>query len=91
MFVKQTCLGMKLRVAYSIQSIFRENMYICRTTIEFCKQVISLSVCMYFCMHCTACFQKCNLISAYVMRYETDMIITCIVGLGDVCGFFWTD
>ena len=38
-------------------------------------------------LHCTACFQKCNLISAYVMRYETDMIITCIVGLGDVCFF----
>ena len=35
-------------------------------------------------LHCTACFQKCNLISAYVMRYETDMIITCIVGFGDV-------
>ena len=43
---------------------------------------------MYFCMLKTACFQKCNLISAYVMRYETDMIITCIVGLGDVWGFF---
>merc|ERR1711997_1282945 len=46
---------------------------------------VSLSVCMYFYLHCTACFQKCNLISAYVMRYETDMIITCIVRLGDVC------
>ena len=43
---------------------------------------------MYFYMHWTACFQKCNLISAYVMRYEIDMIITCIVGLGDVCVFF---
>ena len=48
---------------------------------------VSLSVCMYFYMHWTACFQKCNLISAYVMRYEIDMIITCIVGLGDVCFF----
>ena len=59
--------------------------YVLRSLYKY--NLVYLSVCMYFYMHWTACFQKCNLISAYVMRYETDMIITCIVGLGDVCVF----